>query len=293
MSNGSTNGNATASQASMQLEALTAIYKELREGNRFQKHLLDKPKPMLNESSGHITIDAGVSGDTDALGNAPFGSATANLINYPSEDWNACCKGDPPTGASLTLNVDYDVVEFPPPHLTAGDSIETAFMTISWGAVGHHMDVDLVRGFSMPISGQRVIVKIGYPIDRSDDEIVQPGLVVRGSVGLGGADGNPGISGCVRRTIRYGLIQPDLPSVILPIPPWATAVAFQGTDIAIPTIEYRQLPNNSNAGIPVSVATIGKGDANTVPIAAGARFAQFFNPNEEAIVVRAIYYLSV
>jgi hypothetical protein len=279
-------------------EQLQSIYREVKDANRI---MIDnenrRPIPRLGDSSSFLEIQVGSSPPTDLLGNPQFGSATANLINYPSEDWNACCKGDPATADSVTLNLDYDVVEQTPSLGGAGflDSIETAFATISWGSVSHSMDVDLVRGISMPLSGQRVIVKIGYPVDMSYPPgfITQPKLLVRASIGTVGSNANPGNSGNVRRTIRYGSVGSGTLSQLLPIPPHATCVAFQGTDVAVPTMEFRQYANGTNpAGFLLSAATIGKGDDDTVPIVAGARFAAFVNGAAAAQVIKAIYYLA-
>jgi hypothetical protein len=300
MSNGSGAGSFDLAKVlARSSDQLAAIYKEIKDSNRIAiNHENRKPIPRLADSTSILEVQVGSSPPTDLLGNPQIGSATANIINYPSEDWNACCKGDPPTAESVVLTLDYDVQENQPPPAGPGnflDSIETAFATIAWGGSGNSMDVDLVRGMSIPLSGQRVIVKIGYPVDRSyaPGSITQPTIVVKASVGLDSVNSTPGNSGCVRRTIRYGSVGgAGTLSVLLPIPPHATCVAFQGMDVAIPTMEYRQYANGANpAGFLLSAATIGKGDDDTIPIANGARFAAFFNANANPVTIRAIYYL--
>jgi len=201
-------------------------------------------------------------------------SADVILLQYP-EDWDSCCEGDPPTGESLMLNVDYDVQDSNPPLVT--DSIETAFLSVSWGGYSHYRELDLQRGISIPLTGQRVIVKIGYPIDTTLTTVTiggnpatipwtQPRLFIRGSLGHAAATGNPGISGVSRRTVRYGTVagQGGM-SAILPIPPWATAVAFENPTIANPTLEYQQFANGVAGAQILSSALVGKGDVDTVP----------------------------
>lgn len=282
------------------IEYLSATLSELRRGNRWNNAMYDRARAgSLRNSSGRIQVDP--HGQTDALGNALPGSADVILLQYP-EDWDSCCEGDPPTGESLMLNVDYDVQDSDPPLVT--DSIETAFLSVSWGGYSHYRELDLQRGISIPLSGQRVIVKIGYPLDTTLTTVTiggnpatipwtQPRLFIRGSLGHAAASGNPGISGVSRRTVRYGTIagQGTL-SAILPIPPWATAVAFENPALANPTLEFRQFANGVAGAQILSSALVGKGDVDTVPIAAGARFAGFFNGAAGAFAnVKAIYYL--
>jgi len=69
-------------------------------------------------------------------------------------------------------------------------------------------------------------------------------------------------------------------------------VAFENPTIANPTLEYQQFANGVAGAQILSSALVGKGDVDTVPIAAGARFAAFVNGAAGAFAnVKAIYYL--
>ncbi len=286
--------------ADLAIEYMAAFLKELRTGNQYRKNR-DRHLRVgtLTVSSGRVDLNP--HNTTDALGNARPNSADIDLIEYPDE-WDACKEGDPPTGETLMLHVDYDVQENEDTANT--DSIETAFIEVTWGGYGHRREFDLQRGLSIPLTGQRVIVKLGYPIDTTLTTVLvdnlphelpwtQPGLKVRGSLGRNAASGNPGISGNARRTVRYGTVNgQNTLSAVLPIPPWATAVNFQSQTVANTTLEYRQFANDVAGAQVLSAAQVGKGDDNTVPIAAGARFAAFFNGAVAAVPnVKAIYYL--
>lgn len=212
------------------------------------------------------------------------------------------CEEDGLNSEPLILQVDYEIDDS---EMTTEEksfaTIEDAFVRIRWGGCRHIVDVDLVRGFQIDLTGPRVLVDVVYPKvvpppgpqGPPVNPITQPMLVIHASLGIGSTKSNPGITGSTRRTVRFGTVTAGGSSPLIQIPRWASSVVFQSPDLVAGMLNYRQFTNAQGTTMLAS-ADLGKLDGASMPIAHGATYAQFHNNGlADAIGVRAIYYLAI
>lgn len=209
------------------------------------------------------------------------------VLEWPGE----CSPARRPTSEPIIIQTDYDVQDAPGGPFPT-DTIEAAFLQFDWGEVGHSVQVDLVRGFSVSLSGSRAAVRIFYPRDPSP-LVTQPSIMLRVTVGVGGSNSAPGTTGSARKTILYGTVPPVLQTAVQPIPPWATTALFQNPSAGNGTLVFRQFLD-AIGNITVSEVDLGKLNGVSVDIAQGARFAAFFNPGAVAVLnTRVVYHLGI
>jgi len=250
------------------------------------------------------------------------GSGENGVLTWPLDAKQ--CEEDGLNSEPLILQVDYEVDDS---NLTVDEkafsTMEDAFITIRWGGCRHVAEVDLTRGFQIDLTGPRVIVNVEYPKIVTAQVVpppppppppngpiilapdgpaapgppvinnTQPNLVIHASLGIGSTKSTPGITGNTRRTVKFGTVAHGAASAMMPIPRWASSVVFQSPDLVAGMLNFRQFTNVQGTTMLAS-ADLGKLDGASMPIAAGATHAQFFNNGLADVVgVRAIYYLAI
>ncbi len=221
------------------------------------------------------------------------GSTSSELINWPSGGGDDECS---PILETVSIDVDWDFQQDPSVSELGLDTYQTAFLSVYWGTVSHRADFDLMRGFSITVSGYKVLVNASYPVMPrviiQDEPIVvpQPILVLRASLAIG-ARFYGGICGNARRTIEIGVQAAGNQSVKVEIPPWAKEIGIANTDVTVPTMQINQYANANNAAVARWVGNAGKGSVDTVPRESFSNWLTVTNTSQNTLTTRVIFYL--
>jgi len=172
---------------------------------------------------------------------------------------------------TVNITLDSDVVG---PEVPLTDSTEDAFWTIRWSAgnMTQVVEVDVQLGAFITVVGSVVSIQISYPTNAL---VTQPAMDVRASLGFDGGRPSAGVTSIPRRSRRIGNLGIGAASAIFPIPRFAVAAFLRNSDMTAPTIGFSQFRGNAAANV-LNLAPMGKLSADSVPIAAGARFFQVF-----------------
>lgn len=189
---------------------------------------------------------------------------------------------------TVNITLDRDIVGTEAPIT---DSTEDAFWTIRWSAgnMTQVVEVDVQMGAMLTVVGNVVSVQISYPINAL---VTQPLMDVRASIGFDGGRPSAGVTSIPRRSQRIGTLGIGAASAVFPIPRFAVAAFMRNSDATVPTLVLSQFRGAAAANV-LNLAPIGKLSADTVPIAAGARFFQVVNGAKAAPDVSVVFLLGL